>query len=175
MKESARFQTSLAVALLLSATFLCSSCSQFDSNPSTPAAQVRLGDRYSSGNWLPKDDEKAAFWYRKAALQGDASGQFQLGLCYETGIGLPKNEVEAAFWYRKSALQGDSNAQYRLGLAYHLQRGVPKNNILAYQWLNIAAASGNRDARAERDALAYKMTGEEIATGQRLSRDWKPQ
>ncbi len=175
MKESARFQTHLAAALLLSAPLLGSGCSQCNSNPITPAAQVRLGNRYSSGNWLPKDDEKAAFWYRKAAMQGDAAGQFQLGLCYETGIGLPKNEAEAVVWYRKAALQGDSNAQYRLGLAYHLQEGVPKNNVLAYQWLNIAAASGNRDARAERDALAYKMTDREISAAQRLSRDWKPQ
>jgi hypothetical protein len=40
----------------------------------------------------------AAYWYRKAAEQGDANSQYSLGLMYEGGLGVPQDYAEAYFW-----------------------------------------------------------------------------
>ena len=39
------------------------------------AAQFNLGARYSAGDGVPRDSQRAVEWYRKAAEQGNADGQ----------------------------------------------------------------------------------------------------
>lgn len=153
---------------------ILSGCSVFlQKSPTSPASQIKLGNLYSAGFWVPRDNELAAQWYRKAALQGDPDGQLQMGICYATGVGVPMNEVEAARWYRLSAENGNSDAQYRLGMCYELGDGVAKNVVEAYKWLNIGAASGHLTAKSQRDAIARRMTRTEIAEGQAHSSDWQ--
>jgi len=161
--------TGLMITLMISA---CATRQQPD--PTDAAAQVKLGNRYAYGTWVPKDPEEAARWYRKAALQGDAEGQMQLGLCYATGTGVPMNDIEAARWYRRGALQGNTEAQYRLGVCYKMHDGVPKDLITAYMWLNLAAAADHESARAIRNAVAHQMTNEQITKAQQMSVHWKP-
>jgi uncharacterized protein len=55
---------------------------------------------------LPQDYTEALKWFRKAADQGDASGQFNLGNMYDKGEGLAGNNAEAVKWYRLAADQG---------------------------------------------------------------------
>jgi hypothetical protein len=45
---------------------------------------------------------------------------------------------------------------------------------MAYRWANLAAAQGHEDAAKRREYLAEKMTPEQIAEAQKLSRDFKP-
>jgi TPR repeat protein len=56
---------------------------------------------------------------------------------------------------------------------YDKGHGVPRNVVLAYQWLDLAAARTHgpeRDAYARfRNAVASKMSTNEIARGQRLA------
>ena len=140
--------------------------------PTDAAAQVKLGNRYSEGKWVAQDDEEAAKWFRKAAIQGNPEGQYHLALCYSSGYGMPKNDALAAEWYQKAANQGHSGAQYRLGLCYDLHEGVPKDLVMAYMWLNLAAASGDLSARNSREAIARRMTDAQIAKAQQMSADW---
>ena len=53
-------------------------------------------------------------WYRKAAEQGNADGQFNLGACYRDGTGVGKDEAEAVKWYSKAADQCIPEAKERL-------------------------------------------------------------
>jgi TPR repeat protein len=53
-----------------------------------------------------KDNAKAARWYRKAAQQGLAKGQFILGLMYATDQGVLKDNVQAYAWLNIAATQG---------------------------------------------------------------------
>ncbi len=46
------------------------------------SAQYNLGVSYAKGQGVPKDDQQAVFWYRKAAEQEDAGAQHNLGLMY---------------------------------------------------------------------------------------------
>ena len=47
--------------------------------------QYQLGTMYEEGQGVPKYDEQAAAWYRKAAEQGHADAQFNLGTMYAEG------------------------------------------------------------------------------------------
>jgi TPR repeat protein len=53
-------------------------------------------------------------------------------------------------------------------------RGVPKDYVLAHMWSNIAAAKGVKGASKNRNKMEKKMTQVQIATAQRLAREWKP-
>jgi TPR repeat protein len=119
------------------------------------------------------DYETAVRLLRPLAEQGDARAQLHLGTMYFLGNGVPQDYAEAEKWYRKAAEQGDAAAQYNLGLMYYEGNGVPLDYILVHMWLNLAAAQG-MDAKKPRDALAKRMTSEQIAEAQKLAREWKP-
>jgi S1-C subfamily serine protease len=57
---------------------------------------------------------------------------------------------------------------------YEEGKGVPQDYVGAYKWYNLAAAGGNTDAFAFRSSLAKRMTSDQIAEAQRLSREFKP-
>ena len=63
---------------------------------------------------MAQDDQKAALWFAKAAVQGSATAQYNLGLCYETGRGVEPDVYAATEWYEKAAEQGDAKAQAAL-------------------------------------------------------------
>ncbi|GBC20487.2 kinase-like domain-containing protein [Rhizophagus irregularis DAOM 181602=DAOM 197198] len=79
---------------------------------------------YTNGIGIEKNLEKAFYWYKKAAENGDKEAQFNLWVCYKEGIGVKKDEVKASYWYQKAVQQRFSNAQYRPGFFYKIGKGV---------------------------------------------------
>ncbi len=71
-------------------------------------AQRYLGYAYRRGLGVPRDDARAAYWYRRAAVQGQADAQYALGLMYELGVGLAPDMAEADYWYGLAIAQGTS-------------------------------------------------------------------
>ena len=100
-----------------------------------------------------------------------------LGFMYEHGFGEPQAYTAAADLYARAAVQGNASAQGMLGLMYDKGHGVPQNFVLAYKWLILAAAHASgreRDVYLRlRDAVASKMSTDEIVEGQRLALNWK--
>ena len=140
-------------------------------------AQYNLGWHYSHGAGVAKDVAQAVAWYRKAAEQGHAGAQYKLGEMYFTGEGVPKDATLAVSWFRKAAEQGNADGKFRLGLEYAFGTGVPNDLIRAYMWANLAAAQGGEEARIAsriRDDISGRMSHEQIAEAQRLTREWKP-
>ena len=137
-----------------------------------PAAQYELGVMYQNGEGVPQNYSKSVKWFRMAAEQGDSNAQYSLGLKYSVGHGVPQNYPEAAKWHRKSAEQGCSAAQLSLARMYDRGNGVRQNELLAYMWSNLAANRGLEKAEAHRDVLRQKMTKEQIAEAERLSKEW---
>ena len=137
-----------------------------------PRAQYFLGYRYYNGDGVPADDAEAVRWYRLAAEQGLAEAQYNLGVYYANGRGVPEDDVEAARWFRLAAEQGNAIAQNHLGFMYDNGDGVPQNFMLAYMWYNLAAAQGNEAAQSNKDRAESRMTTEQIAEAQRLTREW---
>jgi uncharacterized protein len=112
------------------------------------------------------------------AERGNARALGLLGFMYEHGFGVPQ-AYEAAFdLYCRGAIQGNPFAQAQLGLMYDKGHGVHQDFIQAYKWLDLAAARSRgreRDAYARfRDAVASKMSRDEIVVGQRLALSWAP-
>ena len=162
----------LCLATIPLGIILCGCASHEQKNPTDPLAQVSFGNKYTRGTWtITKNDETAAVWYRKAALQGDAEGQYHLALCYDRGMGVPKNSALALEWYLKSAHQGNAAAQYELGTCYRLAKGVPPDLCKAYMWFNLAAASGSENAREAREAVAHRLTVEQIRKAELMSHE----
>ena len=81
--------------------------------------------------------------------------------------------AEAIMQWRAAARTGDSRATLVLGRAFIEGQGVPQDDVLAHKWLSLAAAQGNRAAARERDALAAKMAGWQIASAQEKARAWR--
>ncbi|HVX78701.1 MAG TPA: tetratricopeptide repeat protein [Bradyrhizobium sp.] len=128
---------------------------------------------YSRGNYV-----LAARELTPLALRGNPKALGLLGFLYENGFGEPQAYVAAADLYAQGAVQGNPFAQAMLGLLYDKGHGVPQDFILAYKWLNLAAAHTNgheHDTYARfRDAVASKMSKDEVAEGQRLALHWFP-
>jgi hypothetical protein len=113
---------------------------------------------------------------RALAEQGNALAQWRLGVMYDNGEGVPEDDAEAVRWYRLAAEQGLVPAQFNLGVKYANGRGVPQDYVLAYMWWNLAAAQEHEGpyegARTNKAAIEKRMTREQIAEAQRLSREW---
>ena len=50
-----------------------------------------------------QENAKAAAWYHKAALAGNARGAFNLAFAYNFGEGVPQNTRKAVYWWQQSA------------------------------------------------------------------------
>ena len=69
---------------------------------------------------------------------------------------------------------GEPQAQLTLGRMYAAGYGVVQDYMQAHTWLNLAASTGSAQARAEREAVAARMTPSQIAQAQAAARAWKP-
>ena len=76
--------------------------------------------------------------------------------------------------WRAAADGGDRRAMLALGRLYVKGLGAPQDYIEAYKWFNLAASRGERAALPERDALAAKMTPQQVATAQERAAAWRP-
>jgi TPR repeat protein len=140
-------------------------------NTGDAVAQLKAADAYAAGNGTPRDPKQlaadykqAAFWYGKAAAQGNIPAQIHLGDLYRDGRGVPRDMAQAAAWYRKAAEQGDAGAQGSLGVLYSVGMGVAQDYMEAYFWLDLAAgAPGPNQARYMTNR---QSVGEHITTDQ---------
>ena len=96
-------------------------------------AQIELSILYSVGAGVPEDQAESVAWVRRAAEQGNASGEYLLGRSYERGRGvIVANNAEAAAWYRRAAQQGHVEAQNDLGNLYYFGNGVIQDYAEAF-------------------------------------------
>ena len=81
---------------------------------------------------------------------------------------------EALAQWTAAADAGDRWAMLALGKLYAQGLGAPQDYVEAHKWFNLAASRGETEALKERDALAAKMTPQQVATAQELARSWRP-
>lgn len=80
-------------------------------------ASLGLARWYGSGadGILPKDEQQAFLWGRKAAdVGGLPEAEFMIGMCFETGFGTQKNKTMAINYYERSASKGYKKAKDKL-------------------------------------------------------------
>jgi TPR repeat protein len=125
-----------------------------------------------------RDYARAAPVLLVAAERGLPVAQTYIGYMYQNGLGVPRDYVAAASWLNQAAEQDEPTAQFLLGLLFDNGYGVPQDWVQAEVWLNLAAsqASANeRDYWARiRDAVAQKLTLDQLAEARQRAFDWAP-
>lgn len=103
--------------------------------------------------------------------------QMALADLYANHRGPAQDLVEALRWYRKAAERAYAPALHELAQAYATGRGVPADDVEAYLWIDLAAFRARGALReqclAERDALARRMSPEQVAQAERRGVEWK--
>ena len=84
------------------------------------------------------------------------------------------NTDEALSQWRAGATADERRAMLALGRLYVQGLGVIQDYVEGHKWLNLAASRGEVPALHERDALAAKMTQQQIATAQERAASWRP-
>jgi eukaryotic-like serine/threonine-protein kinase len=124
-----------------------------------PDAENLLGILLATGSdGVPRDDDEAAVWYRKAADQGFAKAQKNLGDMYLFGRGVDKDYAQAVIWYTKAADQNFADAQFRLGYMTEKGLGVAQSDQAAADLYQKAAHNGSVEAQRAYDRLSPKLS-----------------
>ena len=123
------------------------------------SVQKYLGDIYFGGGTVgsevvAKDNEKALYWYERAAELGDVGSQFILGFLYRD-----IDKEKALLYMKKYAEQGYENGQAMLGYWYMGEDGFKRDDIQAVYWLKKAAEQGNKQAAADLSVCYAKGRG----------------
>jgi TPR repeat protein len=96
-------------------------------------AQFRRGREYDRRNDDfsddGKNDERAVYWYRRAAENGDVYAQVALGETYAQGLLTPKDAVKAAQWFRSAADGGSIEAARYYRLASDIEARASKSGL----------------------------------------------
>jgi hypothetical protein len=111
---------------------------------------------YESKNYL-----EAAYWYKKAAKQGEAFAQANLAIMYYLGQGIKQDYNEALYWFENSASQGNPTAQLNLGYMYKQGIGTLQDYNKAYYWFEQAAIWGDAYAQLNLGEMHYFGLGVE--------------
>ena len=97
---------------------------------------------------------------------------------YLNGLGVPQDFEAARGWLKRAADQGAPTAQFLLGGLYDRGQGVATDFVTAEVWYSLAAAAaepGKRDYWTRmRDAVASKLTRDELAEAQKRTVAWIP-
>jgi len=102
-------------------------------------AQVELADLYRDGYKDEPNYSNAAYWYEKAAAQGNPYAQVELGILYWNGYGVKEDDVKAFELMEQAANQGFARGYGCLGLAYQKGYGVKKDYERAAKWYGMGA------------------------------------
>lgn len=135
-------------------------------------SQFGLGQMYGNGFGVMMDDDQAIKYYGLAVQQGHGQAQCNLAVMYQNGWGVTQNDAEAAKLYTLAAEQGVTEAQVAIGRMLSMDYSEAYDPVQAYKWFSIAMLMENIDAGVKRDAIAEKMTAEQIAEGDALVKTW---
>ena len=107
-----------------------------------------------------------------------ANAQNKLAALYDFGRGGAQDYSEAAALYSLAAVQGHVEAQFNLGTMYANGQGVARNYVQAHMWFDLAASQATGESHdlavRRRDAVAARLTADEIAEAQRLTAEFTP-
>ena len=138
-------------------------------------SQLHVANLYYKGIGTPKNNTKAAYWYEKAATQGNAVAQYTFAVLLNNGDGISQDYSKSAFWYEKAAQQGYAPAQLNLGGMYAMGTGVEKDIVKAYAWTYLAARRQNTTAQKNCATASQEMTTEQLDAAKRLAEELQNQ
>lgn len=97
--------------------------------------QMVLGHSYYFGINVPQDYQKAVFWLRKSAEQGNPHAQLTLSMAYYLGQSVPKNPAIAYMWISHASAATEKYVKLREGLKERMTEDeLAKAKQLASRW-----------------------------------------
>jgi uncharacterized protein len=122
-----------------------------------PSAQVNLGNFYSLGKGVGRSDEKAAYWYKRAYLQGNDTGAFNLAIDK-----LKAQKLRSAiFWFERARAKGSGEATLELSKIYmSRRRGKSKAIELLRLTQKMKRSEISDETKREASELLTQLSGE---------------
>ena len=116
--------------------------------------------------------------HHPAAREGDLHAQYRLGIIFLKGQGVRPNYEKARKWLYSAAEGGYARAQAALGAMYAHGVGAEQDTVQAYFWFKLAAphlppGRTHQMAQTFRRDAERRMTPEQRAEAQQLSREWR--
>jgi TPR repeat protein len=123
---------------------------------------------YRHGFGVKTDHVEALKWYRKAAIQNYVPALNDVGYAYDNGLDVERDDVAGLGWYLKAMKHGGNFwTPLAIGKLYQYGQGVEKNAVTTLACYNITTIP---DAKLEKAKLMKKMTPDQIAGAQTLSK-----
>lgn len=133
-------------------------------------AQNKLGHFYTDNKYYKyRSLKKSAYWYEKAAEQGDIDSILTIARFYTEGIGVEKDLSKAFYWLSKGVEQDDGAAELYIAKYYAEGISTKKDLVKAYMMYDLAGTAGV----PHKDKLAKQMTPEQIQEAIQKSRQWQ--
>lgn len=138
------------------------------------ADQSYLASMYEEGaQGAPKDLEKAAEWYLRAAEDKSAEHLSWVGRIYDQGIGVPQDHREAYRWYYEAAMKGYAVAAYSLG---YLVARTKQDKVETFKWfmvsLELSDPTMTEKLKPMLEKLKSRMAKPEISAAVALADKW---
>ena len=123
-------------------------------NQGEVSSQLMLGELRREGcGTMQKSRTKSLEWFRLAADQGNAIGQYEVGVAYLDGDTVPQDDVEANEWFRLAADQGHIGAAFNIGLLNERGMGLLQNYSEAEKRYLQSAKQGHVAAQSQLGTL----------------------
>ena len=132
--------------------------------------ELRLAGNYLVGKGVPKDPVQSAYWFKKAADQGDPGAQNELGYLYVWGVGVERDEEQAFKWFARASGSGSQQAKLNLAVMYMKGMGVTRDNEMGRELLNELAEK--RNGRAEAYLGVMYLRGYGVGQDHDVAEQW---
>ena len=97
-------------------------------------AEYALGDLYTRGVYIKKDEPKGAKYWMKASRHGHKTASYNLGVTFEVGVGVPVDKERAFRYHMLASMQGDDSAPFEIYRMLYHGIGVTRDRELAEAW-----------------------------------------
>lgn len=127
----------------------------------TPEDQFQLAVALMKGEGVSKDPERAGYWFRKAAEQGNTRAMNALGSLYCEGNGTPVNYQLAKEWFVKALAQKDPEPRAMYNIGHMEEKGLGRKSDMksALAWYEKASAAGLSKATQHLGEIYYYGDG----------------
>jgi TPR repeat protein len=119
--------------------------SEFDhaSRVGSALALAYLGELYTNGLGVAKNQARAIALFQQAADRGEPEGMLDLGLSYYAGAGVQRDPATAFRWLSRAAAFGLAQAQDVVGYMYENGESVRQSDEQAIAWYRKSAAQSD--------------------------------
>jgi uncharacterized protein len=132
--------------------------------------ELELAGDYYAGRGVTRDLSQAAYWYKKAAEQGDPGAEVEVGYFFLTGTGVKPDAEQAAKWFQRASASGSRIGKLNLAVLYLRGVGVRQDARLSLKLLNELGESG--DPRGEAYLGLVYMLGVGVEANPDLAERW---